>query len=203
MLVCSHYKVIAVPVTRARDQPRTIPYQPVVPLPELLNHTLSRKLVTKVVERVPFFVGEYQSEELPPTLKVAGKWVHKAFKTDTYYSFVVVAFTKVCGVEYVDRHTAECFSLFQSSSELLHTISEPADPPVLIGISAIIYVYEHRWWTAGHDEVREAVMKKKRVTRRFGNTVLATMLSVLGIFAAAFLLIFVSKYYQSSKRDAY
>lgn len=46
-------------------------------------------------------------------------------------------------------------------------------------------------------------MKKKRVTRRFGNTILATMLSVVAIFAAAFLLVFVTKYYQSNKRDAY
>ena len=92
----SHYKVIAVPVTRDGDQPRTIPFKPVVPLPQLLNHTLSQKLVEKVVERAPFFVGEYQSGELPPTLKIAGRWVQRAFKMDTHYSFVVVAFTKVC-----------------------------------------------------------------------------------------------------------
>ena len=98
MCVCSHYKVIAVPVTREGDQPRTIPFKPVVPLGTLLNHTLSRKLAEKVVERVPFLVGEYQSDNLPPTLKITGKWVQKAFKMDTYYSFVVVAFTKVCTV---------------------------------------------------------------------------------------------------------
>ena len=51
--------------------------------------------------------------------------------------------------------------------------------------------------------MREAVFRKKRVTRRFENTILVTMLSVLGIFSAAFLLVFVTKYYQSSKRDTY
>lgn len=97
MLSCprSHYKIIAIPVTRAEDQPRTIPYQPVIPLSELLTHALSKKLVTKVAQRVPFVVDEFQSGDLPPTLRIAGKWVHRAFKHDTYYSFVVVAFTKV------------------------------------------------------------------------------------------------------------
>lgn len=81
---------------RPEDQPRTIPYKPVVPLPELLQRTLSKKLVTKVAGHVPFVVGDFLSGELPPTLRISGNWVHKAFKQDTYYSFVVVAFTKVC-----------------------------------------------------------------------------------------------------------
>ena len=92
---CSHYKVIAVPVIRDENQPRTTPYSPVVPISELLSHTLSKKLVTKVADSVPFCVGEYGAGELPPTLKISGSWVHRAFKRDTYYSFVVVAFTKV------------------------------------------------------------------------------------------------------------
>ena len=91
---CSHYRIIAVPVTRAEDQPRTVPYKPVVPLSELLTHALSKKLVTKVAEHVPFVVDEFQSGDLPPSLRIAGKWVRRAFKHDTYYSFVVVAFTK-------------------------------------------------------------------------------------------------------------
>lgn len=81
---------------RPEDQPRTIPYKPVVPLPELLQRTLSKKLVTKVAGHVPFVVGDFLSGELPPTLRISENWVHKAFKQDTYYSFVVVAFTKVC-----------------------------------------------------------------------------------------------------------
>ena len=92
---CSHYRVIAVPVTRAEDQPRTIPYKPVVPLSELPTHALSKKLVTKVAQRVPFVVDEFKSGDLPPSLRIAGKWVHRAFKHDTYYSFVLVAFAKV------------------------------------------------------------------------------------------------------------
>ena len=92
--LCSHYKVIAVPVTRDENQPRTLPYKPVVALPQLLTHTLSKQLVTKVAERVPFSVGDFKSGDLPPTLRISGKWVHKAFKHDTYYSFVVVAYTK-------------------------------------------------------------------------------------------------------------
>lgn len=127
------------PVTRADDQPRTIPYKPVVPLSELLTHALSKKLVTKVVEHVPFIVGDFLSGELPPTLRIAGKWVHKAFKRDTYYSFVVVAFTKskVCrSYMYMYMHmymyNVDIYFVVQGSTEL-HTMSEPADPPVLIG----------------------------------------------------------------------
>lgn len=81
-------------MTRGEDQPRTLPYQPVVQDSELLAHTLSRKLVTKVAEHVPFFVGEFLPEDLPPSLRISGKWVHRAFKQDTYYSFVVVAYTQ-------------------------------------------------------------------------------------------------------------
>ena len=58
-------------------------------------------------------------------------------------------------------------------------------------------------YSTGHDEVSEAVFKKKKVTRRFTNTVLTTMFSILGIFAVAFIILFGTKYYQASKRDAY
>ena len=102
--------MIAFPVTRDGDQPRTVPFKLVVPLPQLLNHTLSKKLAEKVVERVPFFVGEYQSGDLPPTLKIAGRWVQRAFKIDTYYSFVVVAFTKVSNLQFSDISSGTCVS---------------------------------------------------------------------------------------------
>lgn len=67
---------------------------------------------------------------------------------------------------------------------------------------ADVHVHVHVRFT-GHDEVREAVFKKKEVTRRFGNTILATMFTVMGIFAVAFLVVFGTKYYQGTKRDAY
>lgn len=51
--------------------------------------------------------------------------------------------------------------------------------------------------------VKEAVMHKKQVTRRFGNIILATMMTVIALFTVAFLLIFITKYYRSSKRNAY
>ena len=47
------------------------------------------------------------------------------------------------------------------------------------------------------------MFKKKEVTRRFSNTILATMFSILGIFAVAFVILFGTKFYQASKRDAY
>lgn len=88
--------MIAVPVARRADQPQTVPYKSVVPLNRLLSRTLSRKLAGKVPERVPFFVGEYAYDQLPPTLKITEKWANEPFKMDTYYSFVLVAFTEVC-----------------------------------------------------------------------------------------------------------
>ena len=93
-ILCRQYKVIAVPVSKDADQPRSMPYKPVVPLPQLMSHALSKKLATQVTEHVPFIVGDYAAKELPHSLTFNGKWVRQAFKPDTYYSVVVVAFGK-------------------------------------------------------------------------------------------------------------
>ena len=55
-------------------------------------------------------------------------------------------------------------------------------------------------YITGHDEVREAVFKKKEVTRRFGNTIWLPC-SLYGHLAVAFLL-YLEQYYQGTKRDA-
>ena len=46
-------------------------------------------------------------------------------------------------------------------------------------------------------------MKKKRVTGRFSNIVMGTMMGVVGIFSVAFFVIFVTKFYHGNKRDAH
>ena len=61
----------------------------------------------------------------------------------------------------------------------------------------------HAIYYAGHDEVAEAVFKKREVTHRFANTILATMFTIFGIFAVAFIVVFGTKYYHGSKRDAH
>lgn len=86
--------MIAVPVSKDADQPRSMPYKPVVPLSQLMSNAISRKLATKVTEHVPFIVGDYAAKELPHSLTFSGRWVRQAFKVDTYYSMVVAAFAK-------------------------------------------------------------------------------------------------------------
>ena len=89
----SHYLVIALPM-EDNEKAWSEPHKPAVPLGKLVSLALSEPLATRVEEHVPFVVGDYLAGELPPKLRIRGKWVREAFKPDTYYSFVIAAFTE-------------------------------------------------------------------------------------------------------------
>jgi len=79
------------------------------------------------------------------------------------------------------------FTKTANTSESLYSFSELADPPVYIGA----------------DMRQEWVRSHKPATKKFTVTVVSTLFSVIGIFALAFGVVFVTGYYHSKKRDAY
>ena len=97
-------------------------------------------------------------------------------------------------------------STVQDASETLYSFSEPADPPVYIGNPASVISRELCSWTVrsvAADQKKEWVKEHTPAARRFTFTVLATIVSVIGIFALAFAVVFGSSYYKAQKRDAY
>lgn len=55
----------------------------------------------------------------------------------------------------------------------------------------------------GADMRQEWVRSHKPTAKKFTVTVISTLFSVIGIFALAFGVVFVTGYYHSKKRDAY
>ena len=86
--------MFAVPVHKSKDQSRSMPYEPQVPINQLLSHSVSPHLVAKVADPIPFVIGKYEANSLPETLDFDEQWLRKAFKPKTHYSVVVAAFTK-------------------------------------------------------------------------------------------------------------
>lgn len=91
----SHYRVFAVPVFKAENEPISAPYTPKMPLKRLLNVAVGTEAVSQTSNPVPFVVGSYKGSNFPTSLKLDGSWMKSAFKPKTHYSIVVAAFTKV------------------------------------------------------------------------------------------------------------
>ena len=89
----SHYMLIAVPVSKSTNDPLTAPYQPIVPLNHLLEKALSSKTVTTVSQPLPFIVSTFAPDQLPVNFNFGYEW-NAVFKQKTYYSVVLVAFTR-------------------------------------------------------------------------------------------------------------
>lgn len=85
--------LIAVPVSKSKNDPLTAPYQPIVPLKHLLEKALSSKTVATVSQPLPFIVSTFTPENLPVNFNFGHEW-NSVFKQKTYYSVVLVAFTK-------------------------------------------------------------------------------------------------------------
>lgn len=93
ILLCSHYLLIAVPVTKSKSDPVTAPYQPIVPLKNLLFKALSSKTVTSISQPLPFIVTSFERKDLPVNYNFGYDW-RSVFKQKTHYSVVLAAFTK-------------------------------------------------------------------------------------------------------------
>lgn len=94
ILFCSHYLLIAVPVSKSQSDPLTAPYQPIVPLKNLLFKALSsKKMVTTISQPLPFIVASFEPTALPVNYKFGYEW-RSVFKQKTHYSVVLAAFTK-------------------------------------------------------------------------------------------------------------
>lgn len=92
--VCSHYLLLAVPVSKSESDPLTAPYQPIVPLKNLLFKALSsKKMVTKIPQPLPFIVAAFEPNSLPVNYNFGYEW-RSVFKQKTHYSVVLAAFTK-------------------------------------------------------------------------------------------------------------
>ena len=91
----SLYKVILVPVSKDNVHLQSAPYQPVVPLTELMAHAVSKELAAQATKPVPFILGEYTANEFPHLVDFTIKTVRKDFKPDTYYSVVVAAIANI------------------------------------------------------------------------------------------------------------
>ena len=87
--------MFAVPVFKDKEQSRSMPYTPKVPISQLLSHSVSPHMVSKVADPIPFVIGKYEAPSLPETLDFDEQWLRKAFKPKTHYSVVVAAFTKI------------------------------------------------------------------------------------------------------------
>ena len=93
--LCSLYKVIVVPVSKDNIHLQSAPYQPVVPLSELMVHAVSKELAAQTTKPVPFIIGEYTANEFPHLVDFTIRTVRKDFKHDTYYSIVVAAIANI------------------------------------------------------------------------------------------------------------
>ena len=51
--------------------------------------------------------------------------------------------------------------------------------------------------------LQQWIKARKPAAKRFAVTVVATLFSVIGIFALAFAVVFGSRYYKGARRDAY
>lgn len=69
------------------------PYEPLVPLQNILVKALSSNMVSAFSEPLPFVVTSFGANDLPINYNFGHKW-RSVFKQDTYYSVVLVAFTK-------------------------------------------------------------------------------------------------------------
>lgn len=90
---CSHYLLIAVPVTKSKNDPLTTPYEPVVPIKNLLAKALSSKMVTKVSQPLPFVVSSFGPADIPINYNFGYEW-RSVFKQKKHYSVVLAAFTE-------------------------------------------------------------------------------------------------------------
>lgn len=95
-IICSHYKVFAVPVFKAENEPISAPYTPKSPLKHLLSGAVGTDAVSQTSDPMPFVIGSYKRSDFPTSLKFDGSWMKSAFKPKTHYSIAVAAFTKVC-----------------------------------------------------------------------------------------------------------
>ena len=189
-----------------------MPYTSKVPINQLLSHSVSPHLVAKVADPIPFVIGKYEAHSLPETLDFDEQWLRKAFKPKTHYSVVVAAFTKIKVVHdrlYLSRRLLnKLSSTVQDDFETLYSFSEPADPPVYIGKPCC---HAYAWGpllnlkvhSLAADQRKEWVKVHTPAARRFTFTILATVFSVIGIFALAFAAVFGTSYYKAKKRDAY
>lgn len=90
---CSHYMLIGVPVTKSKTDPLTAPYQPIVPLKNLVVKALSSKTVNTISQPLPFIVASFEPKALPINYKFTYEW-RSVFKQKTHYSVVLVVFTR-------------------------------------------------------------------------------------------------------------
>lgn len=82
------------PVSKSASDPLTAPYQPIVPLKNLLFKALSsKKMVTKIPQPLPFIVAAFEPKTLPVNYNFGYEW-RSVFKQKTHYSVVLTAFTK-------------------------------------------------------------------------------------------------------------
>ena len=85
--------LIAVPVSKSKNDPLTAPYQPIIPVNSLLEKALSSKTVAVVSQPLPFIVSTFTPDDLPVNFDFGYEW-NSVFKQKTYYSVVLVAFTR-------------------------------------------------------------------------------------------------------------
>ena len=120
-------------------------------------------------------------------------------------------------------------SVSQNTSQPLYSFSKLADPPVYIGKCLHHCTSQLRCCTSlgsplpstsphphippslpphthaqtGADMRQEWVKSHKPAARKLTITILATLFSVIGIFSLAFGVVFATRYYRGSRRDAY
>ena len=126
MVSSSHYTVHAVPVYVDPSSPRSIPYAPHFPYPQLLTESISLRKAMDSPREVPFIVGKYGGSNLPYKLYfIESKW-GKAFKHSSHYVFVVVAYsnTKASSLSGL----LCCDTILQDGAEIKYSLSEPSDP---------------------------------------------------------------------------
>ena len=93
VLLSSHYTIYAMPVFKKDTDPMSAPFTPLIPYSQLISKAVTPHLVASSSEPLPFVVGQYQSSNFPKQLEFNGTWGVKELKPETYYSFVVNAFS--------------------------------------------------------------------------------------------------------------
>ena len=86
----SHYVVYAVPVSHSFP---SAPFTPSVPYEKLISKAVSLHTATSASEKVPFVVGRFHDKLLPNNMTFDDLFADKkAFKSNTFYAFIVAAF---------------------------------------------------------------------------------------------------------------